>query len=38
MNVVYVKAVEDGGPHNAVRVDNSAQTIRIPDDFDVTPT
>lgn len=37
MDVVYVKALEDGGIHNAVRTDNSNQTIRIDDHVQVTP-
>lgn len=35
MNVIYVKAVEDGPPHNAVRVDNSSQAIYIADNIRV---
>lgn len=35
MDVVYMKTIEDGGPHNSVRTDNSNQTIRIADDVRV---
>lgn len=37
MDVVYVKAVEDGARHNAVRVDTPSQTVSIPPNFEVTP-
>lgn len=35
MDVVYVKAIEDGGSHNSVRTDNSNQTIYISDNVRV---
>ena len=35
MNVIYVKAVEDGLPHNAVKIDNSNQTVYIADNIRV---
>ncbi len=37
MDIKYVKALEDGGPHNSVRTDNSNQTIYIADNVRVVP-
>ncbi len=37
MDVTYVKALENGASHNAVRTDNSNQTIRIDDNVRVVP-
>ncbi|XAG95331.1 hypothetical protein MIF8_40 [Erwinia phage MIF8] len=37
MDVVYVKALEDGPYHNAVRTDNSSLAIRIDDNVRVVP-
>jgi len=30
---IYIKTLEDGGNHNAVNVNNSRQTIFVPDFF-----
>lgn len=32
---IYIKAVEDGGPDNAVHEKNSRQTIHVPESFPV---
>lgn len=37
MSVTYIKTMEDGPNHNAVRLNNSNQTIHINKDMEVIP-